>query len=84
MAQPLCVVVKLMVGLMLTRMRVLLQRVLMLMWMLMLYRGMSRVISNTTGERASPAVSADHALRIGQLVLFRTKTPEPNEAVLGD
>lgn len=65
-------------------MRVLLQRVLMLMGMLMLYRRMPRVVSNATGKRASPPVSADHALRIGQLVLFRTKTPEPNEAVLGD
>lgn len=83
LAQPLCVVVKLVVGLMLTRMRVL-QRVLVLMGMLMLYRGMPRVIPNATGERASPAVSADHALRIGQLVVLCTKTPKPNEAVLGD
>lgn len=83
LAQPLCVVVKLVVGLMLTRMRVL-QRVLELMRMLMLYRRMPRVVSNATGERTSPAVSADHALRIGQLVLLRTKTPEPNKTVLGD
>lgn len=83
LAQPLCVVVKLMVSLMLTRMRVL-QRVLMLMRMLMLYRGMPRIVPNATSERASPTVSADHALCIGQLVVLRTKTPEPNEAVLGD
>jgi len=57
---------------------------LMLMGMLMLYRGMPRVVSNATSKRASPAMSADHALRIGQLVLFRAKTPEPNKAVLGD
>lgn len=68
--------------LMLTRMRVL-QRMLM-MGMLMLYRRMPRVVSDATGERASPTVSADYALRIGQLVLLCAKTPEPNEAVLGD
>lgn len=68
---------------MLTRMRVL-QRVLMLMGMLMLYCRMPRIVSDATGKRASPTVSTDYALRIGQLVLLCAKTPESNEAVLGD
>lgn len=86
LAQPLRVVVKLMVSLlMLTRMRVL-QRVLMgvLMGMLMLYRRVPRIVPDATSERASPTMSANYALRIGQLVLLCTKTPEPNEAVFGD
>lgn len=84
LAQPLRVVVKLMVTLlMLTRMRVL-QRMLVLMGMLMLYRRMPRIVPDATGERASPTMSADYALRIGQFILLCAKTPEPNEAVFGD
>lgn len=80
MAQPLRVIVKLMVSLMLTRMRML----QLVMGMLVLHRRMPRVVSDATGERAPSAVSADHALRIGQLVLLRAETTEPDEAVLSD
>jgi len=83
LAQPLRVVIKLMMSLMLTRMRML-QRMLMLMRMLMLNRRMPRVISNATGERTTPTMSADHTLRVGQFILLRAKTPKPNKTVLGD
>lgn len=86
-----------MVGRMLTRMGML-QRVLVLVLVLVLVRvrvrvrmrmlvlqgRVSRVEPHAAGQRAAAAVGADHARRVGQLVVLRSQAPEPDEAVLGD
>ena len=65
-----------------------LKRVLMLvlmgMGMLVLQRRVSRVESHAASQGASSAMGANHAGRVGQLVVLRAQAPEPDEPVLGD
>lgn len=70
--------VQLVVSLMLALMRML-KRVLMLM-----EGRVSRVEPHASGEGATTAVGTHHARCVGQLVVLRAQTTEPDEAVLGD